>query len=304
MTLQEYDKDRTERLAGVTRRKAAQSFARRFLREWGLVSSTLFLLFIIFIAVFGPVLAPYNPSAVDLENRFAKPFFLKGDNPRYILGTDSLGRDQLSRILYGARVSIIIAGASVIGAGIVGVILGAIAGFFGGWIDEVLMRIVDIGLSIPFLLLAMVISLLMGSGLLNVILVLSITGWMQFARVTRGSALKVKQETYIEAALAYGSSPLRIIFRHLIPNLMAPIIVIGSQGVGTMIYAEATLSFLGLGVPVGTPAWGGMIADGRNYLSTAWWVSTIPGIVLTLTVLAAFLVGDGLRDLLDPRLRK
>lgn len=283
--------------------KGSPNRLREFRRQWDLISSTCFLLALVLLAVFAPIVAPHDPNSADLKSRLSKPCFLQGANPRYLLGTDSLGRDVLSRILYGARVSLFVGAIAVVGAGAVGVIVGSLAGFFGGWIDEVLMRCVDIGLSIPFVLLAMTISLLLGAGVINVIIVLSVTGWMRFARVTRGSALKVREETYIEAARACGSSAMRIVFRHLIPNLLGPIIVIGSQQVGIMIYSEATLSFLGFGVPVGTASWGSMVADGRNYLANAWWVSTVPGIVLTLSVLASFTIGDGLRDFLDPRLR-
>ncbi len=276
---------------------------RRFCKNPGLVLGAAFLGVVILAALLAPLLAPYSTGATDLLHRMAKPVFLAGGDWRHILGTDSLGRDQLTRILYGARISLLVGATAVVGAGAVGILLGAIAGFFGGWVDEIIMRVVDIGLAIPFVLLAMTTSMLLGSGLFNVILVLSLTGWMQFARVTRGSALKVREETYIEAARAYGCRPARTIRKHLIPNLLAPLLVIGSQQIGVMIYAEATLSFLGFGVPVATPTWGRMIADGQNYVATAWWVSTTPGIVLTLTVVAAFLLGDGLRDYLDPKLK-
>ena len=208
----------------------------------------------------------------------------------------------LSRIIYGTRISLLVGLFGSIGAGLVGVTLGAIAGYYGKHIDSIIMRATDIGLSIPFVLLAMSVSLVLGSGLANVILVLSVTGWMNFARVTRGAAMKIRKEQYIEAATVYNCPSSRIIFRQMIPNLIAPIIVICSQQFGVMIYSEATLSFLGFGVPVDVPTWGRMISDGQAYISNYWWISTIPGIVLTITVIAAFLFGDGLRDYLDPKL--
>ncbi len=273
----------------------------KFFNNYNLIIGLSFLCFIILIAIFAPIISPYDPTTVNLNNRLLPPLYY-AENNFHMLGTDSLGRDILSRIIYGARISLLVGIISAFGAGIVGVIIGAVAGFFGRWVDELIMRIVDIGLSIPFLLLAMAVSMLLGSGLLNVVIILSITGWMQIARVTRGAALKEKEEIYIEAAYAYGSSPFRTLFKHLIPNLIAPIIVIISQQFGIMIYSESTLSFLGLGVPVEIPTWGKMIADGQNYIATAWWITVFPGIILTLTVIAAFLLGDGLRDFLDPKI--
>lgn len=274
----------------------------RAFRNPGLTIGAAILLLIVLVALFAPLFAPYDPNAVELGQRMLKPGSISRNGTYHLFGTDSLGRDMVSRIVYGARVSLLIGALGAVGAGIVGTVLGAISGYFGGKLDELIMRIVDIGLSIPFVLLAMSISLFLGNGLFNVVIVLSLTGWMRFARVTRGAALKIRQETYIEAALAYKCSSFRVIFRHLIPNLVAPIIVICSQQFGVMIYSEATLSFLGFGVPVEIPTWGRMIADGQSYIAHSWWISTIPGVVLTVMVIAAFLFGDGLRDYLDPRL--
>ena len=282
--------------------KAFRRKTVRALKNRGLMIGTAILLLIVLIAVFAPLISPYNPNEVDLSKRLLKPGSVAKDGNFYLLGTDSLGRDQLSRMIYGSRVSVLVGLLGAVGAGIIGTVLGAVAGYFGGKIDEVIMRIVDIGLAIPFVLLAMSISLFLGSGLLNVVMVLSVTGWMRFTRVTRGVALKVRKEVYIEAAITYNCPSRRVIFRHMIPNLIAPIIVICSQQFGVMIYSEATLSFLGFGVPVDMPTWGRMVADGQSYIASSWWISTIPGILLTITVIAAFLFGDGLRDYLDPRL--
>lgn len=279
-----------------------QKTIRKIFKNPGLVIGVLVLSFFVLVAVFAPLIAPYAPDEMDLGRRLLSPGSYSKAGTFHLFGTDSLGCDILSKTIYGTRVSLLVGFLGAVLAGVVGTILGSMAGFFGGAVDEVIMRVVDIGLSIPFVLLAMSISMVMGAGLLNVVIVLCLTGWMQFARVTRGAALKIKQEVYIEAARAYQCPPARIICRHLIPNLMAPIIVICSQQFGVMIYSEATLSFLGFGVPIGTATWGRMISDGQSYIASSWWISTVPGIVLTLVVIAAFLLGDGMRDYLDPRL--
>ena len=274
----------------------------RLVRNKGLMIGGIILLLITIIALSAQVISPYDPNSTNLQERLVRPFSESKIGNYHVFGTDSLGRDLLSRIIYGTRISLLVGLFGSIGAGLVGVTLGAIAGYYGKHIDSIIMRATDIGLSIPFVLLAMSVSLVLGSGLANVILVLSVTGWMNFARVTRGAAMKIRKEQYIEAATVYNCPSSRIIFRQMIPNLIAPIIVICSQQFGVMIYSEATLSFLGFGVPVDVPTWGRMISDGQAYISNYWWISTIPGIVLTITVIAAFLFGDGLRDYLDPKL--
>lgn len=274
----------------------------RLVRNKGLMIGGIILLLLTLIALAAPVISPYDPNSTNLQERLVRPFSESKIGNYHVFGTDSLGRDLLSRIIYGTRISLLVGLFGSIGAGLVGVTLGAIAGYYGRHIDSIIMRATDIGLSIPFVLLAMSVSLVLGSGLANVILVLSVTGWMNFARVTRGAAMKIRKEQYIEAATVYNCPSSRIIFRQMIPNLIAPIIVICSQQFGVMIYSEATLSFLGFGVPVDVPTWGRMISDGQAYISNYWWISTIPGIVLTITVIAAFLFGDGLRDYLDPKL--
>lgn len=274
----------------------------RLVRNKGLMIGGIILLLLTIIALAAPVISPYDPNITNLQERLVRPFSESKIGNYHVFGTDSLGRDLFSRIIYGTRISLLVGLFGSIGAGLVGVTLGAIAGYYGRHIDSIIMRATDIGLSIPFVLLAMSVSLVLGSGLANVILVLSVTGWMNFARVTRGAAMKIRKEQYIEAATVYNCPSSRIIFRQMIPNLIAPIIVICSQQFGVMIYSEATLSFLGFGVPVDVPTWGRMISDGQAYISNYWWISTIPGIVLTITVIAAFLFGDGLRDYLDPKL--
>lgn len=277
---------------------------KRLLGERSLLLGAAVLVAVAFMALAAPVLAPHDPNAMKPAVRLADPIFLSGGGTTYLLGTDFLGRDVLSRIIYGARVSLVVGLCTVLGAGTIGVVVGAVAGYYGKWTDEVLMRMVDIGLALPGLLLALIIVMLLGAGMFNIILVLTVTGWLGFARVTRGVTLSLRERDFILAARSYGASDYRIIIRHLIPNLVGPITVLGSQQLGVFIYAESSLSFLGLGVPLDTPTWGSMIAQGRSYLDTSWWISTLPGIVLTVTVLGAFYVGDGLRDVLDPRLRR
>ena len=277
---------------------------KRFLGERSLLLGAAVLIIVGFMALAAPLVSPHDPNVMKPSDRLSEPVFVPGGELAHPLGTDFLGRDVLSRIIYGARVSLVVGLFAVLGAGSIGVVVGAVAGYYGKWVDEVLMRLVDMGLAVPGLLLALVIVMLLGAGMWNVILVLSSTGWLGFARVTRGITLSVKERDFILAARSYGAADSRIITRHLIPNLIAPIIVLGSQQLGVFIYAESSLSFLGLGVPLDTPTWGSMIAQGRSYLDTSWWVSTLPGIVLTITVLGAFYLGDGLRDALDPRLRR
>ena len=277
---------------------------KRFLGERSLLLGAAVLIIVGFMALAAPLVSPHDPNVMKPSDRLSEPVFVPGGEFAHPLGTDFLGRDVLSRIIYGARVSLVVGLFAVLGAGSIGVVVGAVAGYYGKWVDEVLMRLVDMGLAVPGLLLALVIVMLLGAGMWNVILVLSSTGWLGFARVTRGITLSVKERDFILAARSYGAADSRIITRHLIPNLIAPIIVLGSQQLGVFIYAESSLSFLGLGVPLDTPTWGSMIAQGRSYLDTSWWVSTLPGIVLTITVLGAFYLGDGLRDALDPRLRR
>ena len=277
---------------------------KRLLGERSLLLGAAVLITVGLMALAAPLVSPHDPNAMKPSERLSEPGVASGGGTAYLLGTDFLGRDVLSRIIYGARISLLVGIFAVLGAGSIGVVVGAVAGYYGKWVDEVLMRLVDMGLAVPGLLLALVIVMLLGAGMWNVVLVLSATGWLGFARVTRGVTLSVKERDFILAARSYGAADSRIITRHLIPNLIAPIIVLGSQQLGVFIYAESSLSFLGLGVPLETPTWGSMIAQGRSYLDTSWWVSTLPGIVLTITVLGAFYFGDGLRDALDPRLRR
>jgi peptide/nickel transport system permease protein len=254
-------------------------------------------------AVLAPVLAPHDPVEQDLSARLTPPMWMPAGSPRYPLGTDALGRDLLSRIIFGARISLIVGFAAVAVQGAVGSLLGLFSGYYGGRLDALLMRLADVQLAIPFLALAIAVMSVLGAGLRNVIIVLGVSGWVIYGRVVRGEVLSVREREYVEATRALGSSSIRIMFRHILPNVSSSLLVISTLEIARMIIAEASLSYLGLGVHPPTPTWGGMVADGRNWIMSSWWISTLPGGAIFLTVLSVNVVGDYLRDLLDPTLR-
>jgi peptide/nickel transport system permease protein len=225
-----------------------------------------------------------------------------GADPNYLLGTDQLGRDIVSRLIYGARISIVVSVSAVVFSAFLGTIIGLFSGFYGGKIDSVFMRLADVQLAFPFILLAIAIIAVLGPNLQNIIIVMGITGWVIYARVVRAEVLSLREKEYVMAVRALGGSNGRIIFNHLLPNVIPPIIVIVTLEMARMIIMEAALSFLGLGIQPPTPTWGGMLADGRVYLVTSWWLATFPGVVIMLVVLGINLLGNWLRDILDPRL--
>ena len=249
------------------------------------------------LAVIAPLVAPYDPIVQVVKNSFLPP------NTQHWLGTDRFGRDILSRILYGARISLSIGLVATIISVTLGTVLGAVAGYFGGKVDGFIMRFTDMVLAFPRLVLLIMIVALFSPSMAVIIIVLGLTQWPNTTRIVRGDVLSLREREFIQAAHALGMSRARIIFRHLIPNVLAPVIVTATLGIGNTIVLEAGLSFLGLGIQPPTPSWGNMVADGRDNLLGAWWVATFPGLVIVLTVLAFNLVGDGLRDALDPRLR-
>lgn len=275
----------------------------RFLWRNKLIIVGLFLVLIpVVFALAAPLLAPYDPQRQALEDRLLPPAWQGGD-PDYLLGTDGLGRDLLSRIIYGARISLLVGVTVVIIGGVLGTVVGVISGYFGGWVDSLFMRIVDIFLAFPFLLLALAIMAILGPGLWKVIIVLGITSWVPYARVARAKVLSVRETEYVEASNALGAKPLYLIVAHIVPNIISSIIVVASFRVAIAIIGEATLSFLGLGVTPGTPSWGAILSEGRQYLMLAWWPATLPGLMIMITVLGMNLIGDGLRDFLDPKFR-
>lgn len=260
------------------------------------------VLLIVIAAVLSPLLAPFDPQFQRLGARLLPPL-ASVQKHVHVLGTDQLGRDILSRLIYGARVSLLIGICASFLAGTIGILLGLIAGYFGRRIDDVIMRLADVQLALPYILVALAILAIVGSNLFNIIIVLAGTQWVTYARVIRSGVLSVKEQEYVQAARTLGLSDTRIILRYILPNVFAPAIVIATFSVAQTIVAEAGLSFLGLGVPPSVPSWGGMLADGRTYLVVAWWLVTIPGAAISLTVIGVNLFGDWLRDYLDPKLR-
>jgi len=248
--------------------------------------------------VAAPFVAPHDPVASDFAAGLKPP-----GTPGHPWGTDQLGRDLLSRVLYGARIALFIGFCTVLVTAVVGGLLGLLAGFFGGWPGTVLMRIVDVQLSFPFILLALTINAIVGLGLRNIIISLSVAGWVVYARVVRGEVLSVKQREYVQAAQALGTGRGRILFRHVLPNVAPSIIIVASLQFSQFIVAEAAISFLGFGVQPPTPAWGSMLSESRDFLYVAWWLAAFPGGALALTALGINLVGDWLRDVLDPKFR-
>ena len=265
--------------------------------------SVFILLVMIFVAIFAPVLTSDDPRIGQIIESKRPPMWAEGGSSDFPLGTDPLGRDVLTRILYGARISLIVGFASVFIAGVIGIFLGLLSGFYGGKVDDIIMHFADIQLAVPFILLAIAILAVLGQGLDKIIITLGISGWVTYGRVVRGSVLSWRETEFVEAARAIGARDISIMVRHILPNTAASIIVIASFAVASTILAEAALSVLGLGVPPDVPTWGGMVAAGRDYIiSGQWWIYTFPGIAIMLTVLAINVVGDWLRDYLDPRL--
>ncbi|MGH3311716.1 MAG: ABC transporter permease [Streptomyces sp.] len=254
------------------------------------------------VAVFGPMLVPYNHVKAGIVDRLRPPGAILSTGHMALLGTDQVGRDIFAQVVQGARVSLLVAvGTIVIGGGI-GLILGMVAGYFGGLLDTAIMRFADVQLSFPGILLAILLASVLGPSLLNVIIVLAVLRWVIFARLVRGSTLATRGREFVDSARVLGLGTPRILRKYIFPSVLTPFLVTATVQVGLMIVAEASLSFLGLGVPPSTPSWGTTIANGRQYLASAWWIATIPGIVLALVVLSLGVLGDHLRDRLDPKL--
>ena len=262
------------------------------------------LALLVLAAIFAPLVAPYSPTKTSLPNRLLPPFFITGGSSAYLLGTDLLGRDVLSRVFFGARVSLSVSLIVILITSIIGTILGITAGYLGGRADTLLMRVTDISLAIPVILIALLLAVVLGSSFKTVVLALSILGWAPYARLIRGEVLKLREADFIAQARIIGSSSLRIMIRHIFPNVVNPLIVIATMSVGLVILMESTLSYLGAGIPPPTPSWGSMVSDGRNLIDKAWWISFFPGIAIGLVVLSGNFLGDWIRDKLDPRLRQ
>jgi len=270
---------------------------RRFKQNKPAVLGMGIIVLIAFTAIFSPFIAPHHYTRQVLRDRFQPP------SMEYPLGTDNLGRCIFSRMVYGSRLALMV-GVIVVGIQVaIGVTVGLISGYFGGLIDDIIMRLVDIVIAFPAIVLALAIAAALGPGLVNVMVALGVIGWSGYARVVRGQVLSVKENDYIEAIRAIGASNARIIFRHILPNVLAPIIVMATLGMAGALLAASALSFLGLGARPPAPCWGAILAGGRDFLRRAWWIATFPGVAIMFTVLGFNFLGDGLRDALDPRLK-
>lgn len=286
------------------RKELRRAFQSMLTSRWALIGM-LILFIVTFVAIFGPWLAPFDPNRQNLIMRLREPGMPGTGDLTYWLGSDQLGRDVLSRLLYGARVSLLVGVAAIVVGGTIGTIAGLVSGYYGGWIDDVIMRLGDIQLAFPFILLAIMFLVVLGPGLVNIILVLGIGQWITYARIVRAQTLSLREKEYVEAARAMGDSTFSILFRTILPNIIAPLTVIASFNVAGVILSEAALSFLGLGVPPDVPTWGSMLSESRDHLlSNKWWMAVFPGLAIVFTVLAFNIIGDWLRDFLDPRLKE
>ncbi|MBI5649316.1 MAG: ABC transporter permease [Chloroflexi bacterium] len=258
------------------------------------------ILILVLMAIFAQQIAPYDPTAGSLLDRLKPPFWQEGGSTAHLLGTDVLGRDTLSRLIFGARTSLAVAVIAILVAGTIGSTLGIIAGYLGGWADIIIMRAADLAFSFPTILLAMVLAVIFGASFANIILVIALVLWAEYARMARGESLKIKSMDYVALARVAGVSKTKIMARHILPNISSSLIVLATLQVGVVIILESSLSFLGVGMPPPTPDWGAMISEGRSYVVTAWWLSLVPGVAILLTVLSFNLLGDALTEWMNP----
>lgn len=263
----------------------------------------IIVLAVCIIALCAPLFAMHDPAKINPSQRLLPPMWLDKGAPGHLLGTDNLGRDIWSRIVYGSQVSLIVGICAVLVSGAIGAVLGLLAGYYGKWTNAIIMRVADSFLAIPTILFMLVVLAVLGPGIGTLIFVIGITNWVSYARVVRGEVLSVKERDFVRAAKAVGAKDARIIFTHILPNVISSFIVISTMSVATTIIMEASLSFLGLGIKPPAVSWGGMLSDGRQYLATSWWVATFPGLAITITVLGVIFLGDWLRDVLDPRMK-
>jgi peptide/nickel transport system permease protein len=286
------------------RRELARAGRSMVAAKWPLLA-ILILLIVTIVAIFGPSISPLDPNRQNIMGRLAEPGAAGARGAIHWLGSDALGRDVLSRLLYGARISLLVGVCAIAVGGTIGVIAGLVSGYFGGWIDDIIMRLGDIQLAFPFILLAIMFLVVLGPGVGNLILVLGIGQWVTYARIVRAQTLSLREKEFVEAARAMGDSTPAIIFRTILPNIVAPLTVIASFNVAAVILSEAALSFLGLGVPPEVPTWGSMLAESREQLlANKWWLAVFPGLAIVVTVLSFNILGDWLRDFLDPRLKE
>ena len=287
---------------GVAARHSRIPFRRIWRFKWGLAAAAVLLL-IVASAVLAPWIAPYSPVTVDIQHRLGPPAWMDGGTRAHLLGTDQIGRDLLSRVIYGGRVSLVIGMAAVVVSSTLGVLLGLAAGYFAGRLDWTIMTVINVILTFPFVLLALAVIAVLGPSLINMIIVLGIADWPLYARVIRAETLAIREREFVLAGRALGMSHFRIVFRQILPNLVSVIVVIATLQVARVIILESFLSFLGLGVQPPTPAWGNMLGEGRVYMLNSWWIATFPGLAIFVTTLAINLMGNALRDWLDPHMK-
>jgi peptide/nickel transport system permease protein len=284
--------------------QAPRRFSLLRSRDFPLVP-VLIILTIAIVALFADFLAPHNPEVGTLAARFKPPFWMAGGSTKYLLGTDQLGRDMLSRLIFGARVSMVVGFTAVIFAGVVGTTLGIISGYMGGWVDQAIMRLTDAWLALPALTFAIFLAAIVGPSEMNIVIILALVYWTRYARIVRGEVLSLKEREFVRLAVVAGCSKWTIMRKHILPNVMNSAVVLASLMLGVVIVAEASLSFLGVGVPPPKPAWGLMLSDGKQGLMVGyWWLTVMPGLCIMLMVLSANLLGDWLRVKLDPQLRQ
>jgi peptide/nickel transport system permease protein len=308
--MQEKDSD-----SEITAKPAVSGLSRRarIMRNLTFIIPVTILSLMVLMAIFADLawlgfpdvrLAPYDPVKMSLPDRLMPPFWAEGGSTEHLLGTDKMGRDILSRLIFGARISLSVSLLVIAITATVGTVLGILGGYLGGRTEAFLMRITDISMAFPPILVAMLLVVSMGPSFATVVLSISLLGWAPYARLIRGEALRIREEDFIAQARIIGTSPFKIMLRHIFPNIVNPLIIVMTLQVGLLIITEATLSFLGVGIPPPAPSWGNMVNDGRNLVDTAWWISTFPGIAIGLVVLSGNFLGDWLRDKLDPRLRQ
>ena len=276
----------------------------RLTRDVSALAGAVVIVAAVVVAALAPTLAPGDPIKNSLLDRLTPPMWAAGGDAKHPLGTDTLGRDVASRLLYGARVSLIIGLSAVLVAGVIGVTLGLASGWYRGWVDDLVMRVGDVQLAFPVLVLAVAVLAVLGASVVNLIIVLGATSWITYARIVRGEVLTLRERDFVAAARSLGAPDRWILRRHLLPNVLPPITVVATFSVARTIIAEASLSFLGLGIPAPEPSWGAMLDEGRNYITTGWWLALFPGLAILLLVLGINLVGDWLRDVLDPRMER
>jgi peptide/nickel transport system permease protein len=308
--MQENDSD-----SEITAKSVVGGLSRRarIMKNLTFIIPVIILSLMIFMAIFADLawlgfpdvrLAPYDPVKMSLPDRLMPPFWAEGGSTEHLLGTDKMGRDVLSRLIFGARISLSVSLLVILITSAIGTLLGIIGGYLGGRTEAFLMRITDISMAFPPILVAMLLVVSMGPSFATVVLSISLLGWAPYARLIRGETLRIREEDFIAQARIIGCSPFRIMLRHIFPNVINPLIIIMTLQVGLLIITEATLSFLGVGIPPPAPSWGNMVNDGRNLVDTAWWISTFPGIAIGLVVMSGNFLGDWLRDKMDPTLRQ